>query len=189
MKAFVMRHGETAWSVSGRHTKTTDHPLTENGRRLAQKLRPVLAREAFVRVFVSPMLRTRETWALAGLGNASAIDPDLGRMELRRLRGADAQADPREGARSAHFPGRLPGWRNAGASGCKGGSSHRPGPRCRGQCRFVRTRTRTPRLRGTMDRAPAVRRTAFPARYRHFVRSVPLLRTSRYRGLEQIPAD
>ena len=67
--------------------------------------------------------------------------------------------------------------------------SHRPGPRCRGQRRFVRARTRIPRLRGTMDRASAGRRTAFPARYGHFVRSVPLLRTSRYQGLERTPAD
>ena len=74
---FVMRHGETAWSVSGRHTSTTDLPLTDNGRRLAELLRPVLAREAFARVFVSPMRRARETCELAGLGNAAVIDPDL----------------------------------------------------------------------------------------------------------------
>jgi broad specificity phosphatase PhoE len=74
---FVMRHGETAWSVSGRHTSTTDLPLTDNGRRLAERLRPVLAREAFARVFVSPMRRARETCELAGLGNVAIIDPDL----------------------------------------------------------------------------------------------------------------
>ena len=77
MNVFVMRHGETAWSVSGRHTSTTDLPLTDNGRRLAELLRPVLAREAFARVFVSPMRRARETCELAGLGNAAVIDPDL----------------------------------------------------------------------------------------------------------------
>ena len=74
---FVMRHGETAWSVSGRHTGRTDLPLTDNGRRLAERLRPVLATEAFARVFVSPMRRARETSELAGLGNAAVIDPDL----------------------------------------------------------------------------------------------------------------
>jgi broad specificity phosphatase PhoE len=74
---FVMRHGETAWSVSGRHTGSTDIPLTDNGRRLAERLRPVLAREAFACVFVSPMRRARETCELAGLGNAALIDPDL----------------------------------------------------------------------------------------------------------------
>jgi len=77
MNVFVMRHGETAWSVSARHTSTTDLPLTDIGRGLAERLRPVLAREAFARVFVSPMRRARETCELAGLGNAAVIDPDL----------------------------------------------------------------------------------------------------------------
>jgi broad specificity phosphatase PhoE len=74
---FVMRHGETAWSVSGRHTSTTDLPLTENGRRLAEGLRPALAREKFAHVLVSPMRRARETCELAGLGDAAVIMPEL----------------------------------------------------------------------------------------------------------------
>jgi broad specificity phosphatase PhoE len=74
---FVMRHGETAWSVSGRHTSTTDLPLTENGRRLAERLRPVLARETCARVFVSPMRRARETCEFAGLSDAAVIEPEL----------------------------------------------------------------------------------------------------------------
>jgi broad specificity phosphatase PhoE len=74
---FVIRHGETAWSLNGRHTGTTDVPLTDNGRRLAERLRPILAKEHFARVFVSPMQRARETSELAGLGTAAVIDPDL----------------------------------------------------------------------------------------------------------------
>jgi broad specificity phosphatase PhoE len=52
---FVIRHGETSWSLSGQHTSTTELPLTENGRRRAERLRPVLAQETFAGVFVSPL--------------------------------------------------------------------------------------------------------------------------------------
>jgi Histidine phosphatase superfamily (branch 1) len=47
VNVFVIRHGETAWSLSAQHTGTTDIPLTDNGRRLAERMRPVLARNAF----------------------------------------------------------------------------------------------------------------------------------------------
>jgi broad specificity phosphatase PhoE len=77
VKVFAIRHGETAWSLSGQHTGTTDIPLTDNGRRLAERMRPVLAREAFALVLVSPMQRARETCELAGLGNTAVIEPDL----------------------------------------------------------------------------------------------------------------
>jgi broad specificity phosphatase PhoE len=77
MSVYVIRHGETAWSLSGQHTGTTDIPLTENGRRLAVRLAPVLARETFAQVFTSPMQRARDTCALAGVGDKATIDPDL----------------------------------------------------------------------------------------------------------------
>jgi broad specificity phosphatase PhoE len=77
MNVFIMRHGETAWSVSGKHTSTTDLPLTDHGRRLAERLKPVLAREAFAQVLVSPMRRARETCALAGLADPAVVDSEL----------------------------------------------------------------------------------------------------------------
>jgi broad specificity phosphatase PhoE len=77
VNVFAIRHGETAWSLSGQHTGTTDIPLTENGRRLAERMRPVLATNAFELVLCSPMQRARETCELAGLDDKVIIEPDL----------------------------------------------------------------------------------------------------------------
>ena len=76
-RIFLIRHGETAWSLSGQHTGTTDIPLTEKGRALARKLAPILAKVNFAQVFVSPLQRARETCDLAGLGARAQVDRDL----------------------------------------------------------------------------------------------------------------
>ncbi|MGN6735943.1 MAG: histidine phosphatase family protein [Candidatus Binatia bacterium] len=76
-KVYLLRHGETEWSLNGRHTGVTDIPLTENGRKLARQLQPILAREKFVTVFTSPLKRARDTCVLAGLGTLASIDRDL----------------------------------------------------------------------------------------------------------------
>ena len=52
---WLVRHGETEWSLSGKHTSRTDIPLTEHGRKRAEELRDYLAGEKFDAVFVSPM--------------------------------------------------------------------------------------------------------------------------------------
>lgn len=74
---YLIRHGETAWSLSGQHTGRSDIPLTDNGRKMAGQLASVLAGEDFACVMMSPLQRARETCALAGLGGRAAIDADL----------------------------------------------------------------------------------------------------------------
>src|SRR5262249_23671724 len=105
-----MRHGETAWSVSGRHTRTADLPLTDNGRQVAERVRPVLARETFARVFVSPMRRARETCELAGLGNAAVIDSELAEWNYGEY----------EGLTFEQIHEKAPGWLIF-RDGCPGG--------------------------------------------------------------------
>ena len=74
---WLMRHGETEWSLSGAHTSRTDIPLTDEGRKRAEKLRGYLASTHFDKVFTSPMQRARETCAIAGFGDQAVIEENL----------------------------------------------------------------------------------------------------------------
>lgn len=76
-EVWLIRHGETEWSRSGRHTGITDLPLTERGREAATALAPLLAEQAFALVLTSPLKRARETCELAGLGDRAQVERDL----------------------------------------------------------------------------------------------------------------
>ena len=76
-EVFLIRHGETEWSLSGQHTGSTDIPLTEHGEEMARLLAPVLADRNFSLVLCSPLQRARRTCELAGLAGQASIDPDL----------------------------------------------------------------------------------------------------------------
>ena len=72
----LLRHGETEWSLAGRHTGRTDVPLTPHGEAAAKALAPLLSRHHIVAVFTSPAQRAVRTAALAGFDHAQPT-PDL----------------------------------------------------------------------------------------------------------------
>ena len=112
MSVIAIRHGETQWSLNGRHTGTTDIPLTDKGRRLAELLRPALSGRTFALVLVSPLQRARETCELAGAAARAIIDPDLVEWDYGKYEGLT----PREIDRQA------PGWLIF-RDGCPGGET------------------------------------------------------------------
>lgn len=73
---WVIRHGETEWSASGRHTSVTDLPLTPAGENEARTVAARLAGESFDAVLTSPRVRARRTAELAGFPDA-VVDDDL----------------------------------------------------------------------------------------------------------------
>lgn len=76
-EVYPVRHGETAWTISGQHTGRTDIPLTERGERDAQELSVRLQGLSFVKVFTSPLQRARWTAELAGFDEPAQADHDL----------------------------------------------------------------------------------------------------------------
>ncbi len=109
---YLFRHGETEWSVTGRHTGRTDLPLTENGERRASHLRERLHGITFTHVFTSPLQRARRTCELAGFGAVARIEPDLHEWDYGAY----------EGWTTAEIHARQPGW-NVFQDGCPQGES------------------------------------------------------------------
>lgn len=82
----LVRHGQTEWSMTRRHTGRTDVPLTREGERQARALAPLLQRREIGRVVTSPLRRAVRTAELAGLGSATT-EPDLAEWDYGAYEG------------------------------------------------------------------------------------------------------
>jgi len=111
-RLYLVRHGETAWSLSGQHTGRTDIPLTEQGENDARKLAGRLRAVKFSRVFTSPLQRARRTCELAGLNEVAEIEPDLTEWNYGEY----------EGQRPGDIRKERPDW-NVFQDGCPRGES------------------------------------------------------------------
>ncbi len=77
VELWLVRHGETEWSLSGAHTSRTDIPLTDHGRQRAVELQTFLKNTQFAKVFASPMARAQETCRIAGFGDQMVVEEGL----------------------------------------------------------------------------------------------------------------
>lgn len=84
---YLVRHGQTAWSLSGQHTGRSDIPLTPAGEDNARAVGKVLAGNVFSRVFASPSQRARRTCELAGFRLVAQVDDDLQEWDYGRYEG------------------------------------------------------------------------------------------------------
>jgi broad specificity phosphatase PhoE len=107
---WLVRHGETEWSRSGKHTGRTDIALTLKGEQDASALQPRLAQQSFAKVFCSPLTRARQTCELAGFAGRYETDEDLFEWNYGQ----------HEGLRTAEIRAEHPGW-NAFEHGSPGG--------------------------------------------------------------------
>jgi broad specificity phosphatase PhoE len=111
-RLYVIRHGETAWSLSGQHTGRTDIPLTTRGHRKAAALGREIRDIKFSHVLASPMQRARRTCELARPDSTAEIEPDLMEWDYGDY----------EGKLSVDIRAERPGW-NVFRDGCPGGET------------------------------------------------------------------
>jgi probable phosphoglycerate mutase len=106
---WLIRHGETEWSLSGAHTGRTDLPLTPKGEEQARELVAQLAGHHFALVLTSPAQRARRTCELAGLGAAAIVEPNLAEWDYGAYEGRTTQEIHQERPDWSLFRDGVPG--------------------------------------------------------------------------------
>jgi probable phosphoglycerate mutase len=109
---YLARHGQTDWTILGRHTGLTDLPLTEEGEQTARRLGERLKEITVAKVYTSPLRRAFRTCELAGFGAIADVDPDLVEWDYGEY----------EGRRTAEILAERPDW-VLFRDGCPGGES------------------------------------------------------------------
>ena len=112
MAIWLVRHGETEWSISGQHTGSTDIALTPEGALQAVAIGKLLSGRRFDHVFASPMLRARETGRLAGFGDRIRVYEGLHEVDYGEF----------EGLTTRQIWQTHPGW-ELFRDGCPGGET------------------------------------------------------------------
>lgn len=100
MQLWLVRHGETEWSISGQHTGRTDLPLTPRGEQQAREIGKLLNCHRFSLVLTSPLRRALETCRLAGYGARAVIESNLQEWDYGDY----------EGRTSAEIQNQRPAW-------------------------------------------------------------------------------
>lgn len=118
-RCVLVRHGETEWSRSRRHTGLTDLPLLPEGEVQARSIAPALDGYRFGSVLCSPLLRATETCRLAGLGDEPTIDDDLVEWDYGRFEGRTTDEIRREWPQWDLFRDGAPGGEDAAGVGIR----------------------------------------------------------------------
>ena len=110
--AYLVRHGETEWTITAQHTGRSDIHLTARGEDEARTLAGPLRRVVFSDVFTSPLQRAKRTCELAGFGDVARTDADLLEWDYGDY----------DGRRTSEIRAERPGW-NLFADGCPNGET------------------------------------------------------------------
>lgn len=111
-KIYLIRHGETEWTLNGRHTGTTDIPLTKNGELQAESIGKRLKGHAFRTILSSPLQRALNTCEIAGFLKEAKLDADLVEWNYGEF----------EGLKTEEIHKKMPHW-NIFSNGAPGGES------------------------------------------------------------------